>query len=384
MTITLYDYQEDALKRLKNGNILCGKVGSGKSLTGLTYYMRNHSDKDLYIITVAKKRNDKEWHKDLEMLGISGVVDSWNNVYKYIDIKNSFFIFDEQRAVGTGTWGKSFVKIARQNKWIMLTGTPGDDWKDYISVFLANRFYKTKTEFINRHIEYVPWAKFPQIKAYHATDILEKYRRAIIVPMKDTRTTEVKRVYMETKFDKDLYQQTLKNRIDPMAGEPILNPSKFIQVLRRLIYSSDDRKRIAKQIIRANKKIIIFYNYNYELDIIIDICKELKRPYFQYNGSIHEPLPENDRWAYIVQYIAGAEAWNCITTDTELFFSLNYSFRIMEQSEGRINRINTPFKTLNYYILISRDCIDDSVKQAVVNKGKFNERNWLEQMEIHI
>lgn len=384
MTITLYDYQEDALKRLKNGNILCGKVGSGKSLTGLTYYIRNHSDKDLYIITVAKKRNDKEWHKDLEMLGISGVVDSWNNVYKYIDIKNSFFIFDEQRAVGTGTWGKSFVKIARQNKWIMLTGTPGDDWKDYISVFLANRFYKTKTEFINRHIEYVPWAKFPQIKAYHATDILEKYRRAIIVPMKDTRTTEVKRVYMETKFDKDLYQQTLKNRIDPMDGEPILNPSKFIQVLRRLIYSSDDRKRIAKQIIRANKKIIIFYNYNYELDIIIDICKELKRPYFQYNGSIHEPLPENDRWAYIVQYIAGAEAWNCITTDTELFFSLNYSFRIMEQSEGRINRINTPFKTLNYYILISRDCIDDSVKQAVVNKGKFNERNWLEQMEIHI
>lgn len=384
MTITLYDYQEDALKRLKNGNILCGKVGSGKSLTGLTYYMRNHSDKDLYIITVAKKRNDKEWHKDLEMLGISGVVDSWNNVYKYIDIKNSFFIFDEQRAVGTGTWGKSFVKIARQNKWIMLTGTPGDDWKDYISVFLANRFYKTKTEFINRHIEYVPWAKFPQIKAYHATDILEKYRRAIIVPMKDTRTTEVKRVYMETKFDKDLYQQTLKKRIDPMDGEPILNPSKFIQVLRRLIYSSDDRKRIAKQIIRANKKIIIFYNYNYELDIIIDICKELKRPYFQYNGSIHEPLPENDRWAYIVQYIAGAEAWNCITTDTELFFSLNYSFRIMEQSEGRINRINTPFKTLNYYILISRDCIDDSVKQAVVNKGKFNERNWLEQMEIHI
>ena len=338
----------------------------------------------MYIITVAKKRNDKEWHKDLEMLGISGVVDSWNNVYKYIDVKNSFFIFDEQRAVGTGTWGKSFVKIARQNKWIMLTGTPGDDWKDYISVFLANRFYKTKTEFINRHIEYVPWAKFPQIKAYHATDILEKYRRAIIVPMKDTRTTEVKRVYMETKFDKDLYQQTLKNRIDPMDGEPILNPSKFIQVLRRLIYSSDDRKRIAKQIIRANKKIIIFYNYNYELDIIIDICKELKRPYFQYNGSIHEPLPENDRWAYIVQYIAGAEAWNCITTDTELFFSLNYSFRIMEQSEGRINRINTPFKTLNYYILISRDCIDDSVKQAVVNKGKFNERNWLEQMEIHI
>lgn len=384
MTITLYDYQEDALKRLKNGNILYRKVGSGKSLTGLTYYIRNHSDKDLYIITVAKKRNDKEWHKDLEMLGISGVVDSWNNVYKYIDIKNSFFIFDEQRAVGTGTWGKSFVKIARQNKWIMLTGTPGDDWKDYISVFLANRFYKTKTEFINRHIEYVPWAKFPQIKAYHATDILEKYRRAIIVPMKDTRTTEVKRVYMETKFDKDLYQQTLKNRIDPMDGEPILNPSKFIQVLRRLIYSSDDRKRIAKQIIRANKKIIIFYNYNYELDIIIDICKELKRPYFQYNGSIHEPLPENDRWAYIVQYIAGAEAWNCITTDTELFFSLNYSFRIMEQSEGRINRINTPFKTLNYYILISRDCIDDSVKQAVVNKGKFNERNWLEQMEIHI
>lgn len=380
--ISLYDYQEDALKRLNDGNILCGKVGSGKSLTGLFYFIRNHSEKELFIITVAKKRDDKEWDKDLDILGISATVDSWNNIHKYTDVKDAFFIFDEQRAVGTGTWGKCFVKIAKKNKWIMLTGTPGDNWKDYISVFLANRFYRTKTEFIERHIEYVPWSKFPQIKKYHAVDVLERYRKQIIVPMKDTRTTKINRVYIETQFNKNLYKSAMVYRVDPFTDEPISNPSKLVQVLRKILYTSDDRKEMAKQIIRDNKKIIVFYNFKYELEVIKTLCDELKRPYKQWNGSCHESVPDGSQWAYLVQYTAGAEAWNCITTNVELFYSLNYAYRIMEQSEGRINRINTPFEQMNYYILISRNCIDDAVKKAVMTKNKFNERNWLEEMEI--
>lgn len=379
--VELYDYQKEALTRMRDGSILCGKVGSGKSLTGLTYYLENHKDKPLYIITIAKKRDDKEWHDDLTLLGIDGVVDSWNNINKYIDIKDCFFIFDEQRAVGTGSWGKAFVKIAKRNKWIMLTGTPGDVWMDYISIFLAHGLFKNKSHFIDRHVEYKPFSNFPQVKRYHHVDELERYRRRIIVPMRDTRTTEIHKVYVNCGHDKEFYNSIIKERVNPYTGLPIMNASEFTQVIRRAVNESPRRIENAKSYIDSNNRIIVFYNYTYELNILKQICIDLGREYYQWNGRKHEQIPNKDKWVYLVQYTAGAEGWNCITTDVELFYSLNYSYRIMEQSEGRINRVNTPYKELHYIYLKTPDTIDDAIQRSIKRKGKFNERNWARQFE---
>ena len=379
--VELYDYQKEALTRMRDGSILCGKVGSGKSLTGLTYYLENHKDKPLYIITIAKKRDDKEWQDDLTLLGIDGVVDSWNNINKYIDIQDCFFIFDEQRAVGTGSWGKAFVKIARRNKWIMLTGTPGDVWMDYISVFLAHEFFKNKSHFIDRHVEYKPFSNFPQIKRYHYVEELERYRRRIIVPMRDTRTTQIHKVYVNCSHDKEFYNSVIKERMNPYTGQPIMNASEFTQVIRRIVNESPRRIENAKIHIESNPRIIVFYNYMYELDILKQLCFDLGREYYQWNGRKHEPIPDKDEWVYLVQYTAGAEGWNCITTDVELFYSLNYSYRIMEQSEGRINRVNTPYEELHYFYLKTPDTIDDAIQRSIKRKGKFNERNWARQFE---
>ena len=379
--VELYDYQKEALTRLRDGSILCGKVGSGKSLTGLAYYLENHRDKPLYIITIAKKRDDKEWQDDLTLLGIDGVVDSWNNINKYIDIQDCFFIFDEQRAVGTGSWGKAFVKIAQRNRWIMLTGTPGDVWMDYISVFLAHGFFKNKSHFIDRHVEYKPFSNFYQVKRYHHVEELERYRRRIIVPMRDNRTTQIHKVYVNCGHDKELYNSIIKERTNPYTGQPIMNASEFTQVIRRAVNESPRRIENAKTYIEANSRIIVFYNYMYELDILKQLCFDLGREYYQWNGRKHEQIPDKDEWVYLVQYTAGAEGWNCITTDVELFYSLNYSYRIMEQSEGRINRVNTPYKELHYIYLKTPDTIDDAIQRSIKRKGKFNERNWVRQFE---
>lgn len=376
--IELYPYQRKAVDRLHNGSVLCGKVGSGKSLTGLFYYMENHIDKPLYIITVAKKRNDREWHRDFEALGIDGVVDSWNNIEKYTDVKDAFFIFDEQRAIGYGKWGMAFIHIARNNNWIMLTATPGDVWMDWMCIFIANNFYRNKTDFVDQHVEYNPYSKFPQIRRYHKTDKLERFRKYLAVPMQDFRTTKLHRKYINADFDKDLYQTVVKTRFNPYTEEPIMNASEFTQVLRRIINTSERRRIHAKQEIMTRDKVIVFYNYTYELDILKEICQELDRAYYQWNGQKHEAIPDAETWVYLVQYTAGAEGWNCITTDTILFYSLNYSYRIMEQSEGRINRVNTSFENLYYVYLKSPASIDDAIERSIRSKKKFNERNWVE------
>lgn len=376
--IELYPYQRKAVDRLHNGSVLCGKVGSGKSLTGLFYYMENHIDKPLYIVTVAKKRNDREWHRDFEALGIDGVVDSWNNIEKYTDVKDAFFIFDEQRAIGYGNWGMAFIHIARKNNWIMLTATPGDVWMDWMCIFIANNFYRNKTDFVDQHVEYNPYSKFPQIRRYHKTDKLERFRKYLAVPMQDFRTTKLNRKYINADFDKDLYQTVVKTRFNPYTEEPIMNASEFTQVLRRIINTSERRRIHAKQEIMTRDKVIVFYNYTYELDILKEICQELDRAYYQWNGQKHEAIPDAETWVYLVQYTAGAEGWNCITTDTILFYSLNYSYRIMEQSEGRINRVNTSFENLYYVYLKSPASIDDAIERSIQSKKKFNERNWVE------
>ena len=168
MAIELRDYQLDAVHRMKNGCILCGGVGSGKSRTSLAYYFTQEGGciqpyspmkkpRDLYIITTARKRDDLEWDEELVPFLLSTkpennslyknkvIIDSWNNIGKYTDVKGAFFIFDEQRVVGSGAWVKSFLKIARWNKWILLTATPGDTYSDYLPVFLANGFFKNRT-----------------------------------------------------------------------------------------------------------------------------------------------------------------------------------------------------------------------------------------------
>lgn len=376
--VQLYDHQIKALAKLKSGSVLCGGVGSGKTLTGLSFYLENYKERELYVITTAKKRNSGEWEEEAALLGITNlVVDSWNNIKNYAKVYGAFFIFDEQRVVGSGTWAKTFIKMAPRNKWIMLSATPGDNWMDYLPLFMANGFYRTKQSFIDMHVEYDPYVKFPRIKRYHNEGILIKHRQSILVMMPVKRHTLRHRTYRETDYDEELYKMAMKERWDPFDNKPIKNASKLLQVLRRITGTSDSRiHEAAWQIIHA-KRLIIFYNYEYEREILVDLCEFLGVYAAEYTGNRHDPLPTTKEWIYIVQYTAGAEGWNCTTTDSILFYSPNYSYKITEQAEGRIDRINTKYVDLNYTILTSKAPIDQAVIRANIKKQKFNEKAWV-------
>ena len=387
----LYPYQYDAVKSMHNGCILNGGVGSGKSRTSLYYFWsKNGGDMDPYrepsvsqqlvIITTAMKRDTHEWEHELSFFGegkIDAIIDSWNNIKKYTDIKGAFFIFDEQRVVGYGAWTKAFLKITKANEWILLSATPGDTWSDYIPVFIANGFYKNKTDFSNQHIIWNRQCTFPKIDRYVDTGILLRQRESLLVDMNFKRPTVAHHIDVECSYDKAQYKTAMKERWDPFKNEPIAQASGLCYVLRKIVNSDDSRIEATINLLREKKRAIIFYNFNYELEALRNALNDLGYVYSEWNGQCHEKIPNGDEWAYLVQYSAGAEGWNSTETDTIIFYSLNYSYKIMAQAAGRIDRLNTPYTDLYYYHLKSFASIDIAIAKAIDNKRIFNAMRWV-------
>lgn len=381
--VRLYDYQMEAIRKMEPGCILKGNVGSGKTLTSLFYFKLEHEGAPLYVITTAKKRSTGDWEHEAELAGVSKdlvAVDSWNNILKYKDVKDSFFIFDENHAISYGTWGKTMIHIARHNKFILLSATPGDRWIDYMPIFLANGFYRNKTDFINQHVIYDNFSTYPKIKEYRNESKLLYFRRKIEIRMRSDHKVRRHILYSPVDYPKDIYQECLGNRWDLYRNEPVTNPSRMTQVARRIVNESPERILKMTEFVQKFDKLIVFYNYNYELDILKLICEKLNKPYRQYNGHVHDPLPTGDNWCYLVHY-SSSEGWNCINTNIVIFYSLNYSYKTIEQCMGRIDRVNTPYHDLYYYILMSRSSIDLSIKKAISLKKKFNEKEWGEHGE---
>jgi len=386
--IELYDHQKEAVKKLKNGSILVGDVGSGKSATSIFYYIQNEYNKDLYIITTAKKRDDGDWKDELINFGLCPikelnpnkkeiVIDSWNNIQKYKNVIDAFFIFDEQRVVGSGAWVKSFLKIAKSNHWILLSATPGDKYEDYIPVFIANGFYKNKTEFQHEHIIYDRFAKYPKVDRYISCGKLNYYRSKILVKMKDPRETKRYNIKVTFDYDKDLYKRVWKDRWNPYDNEPIKETGKLFYLLRQVVNSYPERLIKIDDILNTYPKLIIFYNFDYELEALRFHLTHLQYPFSEWNGHKHEEIITGERWVYLVQYTAGAEGWNCIETNCIVFFSQTYSYRTREQAAGRIDRMNTPFKDLYYYHFVSYAPIDVAISRALQQKRNFNERAFI-------
>ena len=386
--------QRNAVSRLRSGSILVGGTGSGKSRTALVYYFSKicggkiidrfeeaKNNIPLYIITTAAKRDKKEWEEELkEFPKFEVTIDSWNNIKKYIDVYNSFFIFDEQRVVGSGAWSKTFIKITKNNKWILLTATPGDTWSDYIPVFIANGFYKNRSEFLRRHAVFSRYTNFPKIEKYLEEDHLNKLKSSIQIKMDVNRKTIPHRINIILNYDKKLYKDMTDNRWDFIEDKPIENASRYTQLQRRIVNSDPSRISRLKEIIEAHKKVIVFYNFNYERDMMLDLFGKMRIPIAELNGHTHSPIPENDRWVYIVQYNSGSEGWNCVETNVIVFYSLSYSYRMTHQAAGRIDRRNTPFEDLYYYYFYSDSSIDKAILKSLEEKKDFNERKYYEKM----
>lgn len=394
----LYLHQRQAVDKLRSGSILCGGVGTGKSLTALAYFFEKEGGgriepdfapmkrpKSLFIITTARKRDTHEWEHELIPFRLGNespisppvVIDSWNNIKKYKDVRDAFFIFDEQRVVGKGQWVQSFLRIASQNHWILLSATPGDTWTDYIPVFIANGYYRNRTDFVRQHVIYSNFSKYPKVERYINEGILDKYRRDILVTMEFQKHTETIHRSLWADFDKELTKRVMKERWDIYADEPIQDAGGLCRILRRISNSDPSRLAMVLDIYERHHRAILFYNFDYELEALRQLLSGAGICYAEWNGHRHEPLPTGNRWVYLVQYTAGSEGWNCTSTDTTIFFSQSYSYKTTVQAAGRTDRLNTPYTQLYFYHIRSRSPIDLAILKALNQKRDFNESGFV-------
>lgn len=373
--------QKEAVSKMKNGCILCGSVGSGKSRTAIAYFYLQ-GVKKLYIITTAKKRDTHEWEPELILYGMEAIIDSWNNIKKYKEVKDGFFIFDEQRVVGYGAWTKSFLAISRNNKFILLSATPGDTWMDYIPIFIANGFYRNKSDFVNQHVIYDRYSKFPRVDRYFGLERLVRLRDKILVDIDYHNPTIKHDIFLTANYDYDKYKFICRFRTNLETGEPIRNATEFCSQLRKVTNKDPSRLKIIDDIFKEKYRVIIFYNFDYELELLLEYANNNCIPVAEWNGHKHQPIPEANKWIYLVQYNAGSEGWNCILTDTIIFYSQSYSYKQMIQAAGRIDRRNTPFRDLYFYHISSTARIDKAISKALINKKKFNESKFCGKLQF--
>lgn len=397
MYIQLTDYQVEAVEKMHNGCILRGGTGSGKTLTSLAHvfekilggssplypgheYKKASCDIPVYVITTPKKRDTCDWTNEASLVPLTLTdVNSWNNIKKYEDIKDSIFIFDESKVIGYGAWTKSFLKITKRNAWVMLSATPADTWLEYMPVFVANGFYKNKTEFETEHVMWSRFAKYPKVERYFNVARLIRERDAVLVDMPDTRATTQHHVPVPCEYDRATYSILSRDRWNIFEDKPIRDISELCYCLRRVVNADPSRLEMLKPIYLRHKKVIIFYNFNYELYMLREWCQANSITYAEYNGHNHDDVPDDKYWVYLCQYTSAKEAWNCIVTDCIVFFSQTYSYKALIQSAGRIDRMNTLFTHLYYYHFVADAPIERGIQKSLHNKENFNEGRWISE-----
>lgn len=381
----LAQHQKDALRKVHDGCIIWGGVGSGKSRVAMAYYAFSDAHEDIIIITTAKKRDSMDWQGEAARFGIGKTrdatlhgtikVDSWNNIAKYTEVKNAFFVFDEQRLVGAGTWTKSFLKIAKNNRWILLSATPGDTWMDYIPVFIANGYYKNRTEFKREHVIYAPYVKFPKVESYIGVQKLMRLRSEVLVHMPYRAEAVRKSRDISVGYDKELLETVVHDRWHVYEDRPLKDMSDLFILMRKIINGDYSRVEAVLSLSKKHPRLIVFYNYNYELEALRKLGVD--HMIAEYNGHKHQDVPSTEKWIYLVQYAAGSEGWNCTDTNVIVFYSLTYSYKMWEQAHGRIDRLNTPYSELLYYSLKSNAPLDIAIWSALMSKMSFNESKYI-------
>lgn len=382
--ITLYKYQQEYFKHVKPNYIYDMDTGTGKTIMGLNHHQEYFKDKKLLIVAPASKINEGGWQRTIEehYPNIDYDTCTYNMLSKkYTEYKNYFVIFDECHRLknSTGVWGKAGYNLTKiASGFILLSATCiPNGWEDSINYFKMFGLTKNKSQFIKNnaitsiamgYMEILGWRNEPKLKNMWKT---------ISRRLSKDEATDLPPLVFENIYFKpsNIYKAIKRDRI--YDGIMYDNQMKLRHGLRLNTNLKNKIEYIKEFVDNTNDNIIIFYNYDEELKLLLE---NIDKKIYLCNGTTKD-YPKKSEWDSIkntvtlANYKSGSEAVEFTYANIMIYFSPTESYTEYYQSYGRCYR-NGQTKKVTCYKFITNDTIEADIYRALDNKQDFNINLW--------
>ncbi|MBL0992197.1 MAG: DEAD/DEAH box helicase [Escherichia coli] len=413
----LFDYQKEAIENFESKPLNLSDVGTGKSYMSIGSYVKSECSK-LLIICLAPKVNDfvedseifnlnvtalnKGTKKNKELLSESNLVaisfeSSWRltELNKWVD-KDTFIIIDESHkvSVSKSKVTKFVMGLSKRAKYNYLcTATPVSNGKLenwYPQLFISNVFRKPKKEFeqlfVIKQMRQMGSMRFMQITGYRNEHLLEQMIDEASVKYKRDKGYLPEDYVYKTKKPA-MYNKLKKSRLykdDNDLRVELDNSSKLFNSLRQVSHGflNGISKQVSKEPFERldailethnNERVVIFYNYKWEAEMLKQLLDKLKRPYGEYNGSVKDlkPFKNNDNGVVLAQYKSASTGINdFVISNVMVFNSMPLSSTEYLQAKGRTDRHGQD-KTPLYYHIVPDTPIEKKIFSVVTNGKDF-------------
>lgn len=415
--IELLPNQIESIKHWKEKPFDLSDAGVGKTYSALGAYLQSGCSK-LLVICLAPKVADfaedgalmdiditplnKGTKKNKELLAQSDkVAISFESVWRITELlkwvdKDTFIIVDEAHKVGvtTSKVTKFVMKLTKKTKYVrLLTATPVSNGKlenYYPQLYMLNVFRKPKKEFeelfVIKQMRQMGSMRFMQIVGYQNEHLLNDMINSVAVRFKRDKDYFPEDYVLKTKKPA-MYAKLKKNRMYKADNGEVIeldNSSKLFNAMRCVSHGFllGINKQVSKepferlnQILETHndERIVIFYNYNVELEMLKQVLDKLKRPYSQYNGASKDlkSFKDKDNGVVLAHYKSASTGINdFVIANVTIYNSMPLESINYEQSKARTDRYGQTKKPL-YYHIVPETPTEKKIFETVTNGKDF-------------
>lgn len=400
----LYEYQKDVLKQAKPNWLYALDTGTGKTILSIHHYLKFYNGEPLLIVAPPQKINEGGWDRDIQtvvdhygieigydLLSYGKIAADWK---KY---RGWFVIFDECHYVKTPTSqrGKAANWLTKNStNFVLLSATPSSNgWADTINYFIMFGMAKNKTQFEREHAEfdtmYLGQRRINKVVGWRNESLLKKMYQSFSVKLAKEDCLDLPGMVVEDiSFRRSTeYLKLKKDRILEVNGEKVVYDTypKLAVGLRYYANQTDKLKYLEMLAEGTEENIIVFYNFKGEKEMLLELCKRLKKKVYEVSGQRSE-LPKRDIWfglknsITLVQYQAGAAGIELQYANLVVFYTPTYSLQDYEQSLGRAY-CNGQTKKVTVYHFVAKDTIEELIYDSLKNKKDFTDELFVKYLE---
>lgn len=402
----LFPHQSKALDETKDFNRVAYYLDMGLGKTFVGGEKAKQLDKPLLVICQKSKIEDWVQHlvdiagydtfdltdkKEMEffMQVLNGDPETANKTAGVINydliFRRSYFahitgftlMLDESSIIQNETAKRSkFILKMQPENVILLSGTPtAGKYEKLWSQLRLLGWNISKDLFYKQYVE-MEWIedhnsgfRIPHVVGYKNVDRLKKKlaeHGAIFMKSEEVfDLPEQTIIPVHSKAPKE-YRKFMRDEIIALDGREFIGDTILSKrIYARMICSYLNKERLAdfKDLLQSTEdRLIVFYNFNDELNTLQNIVFEMERPFSVVNGETKDltAYEEHGDSITFVQYQAGAMGLNLQKANKIIYFSLTDRSELFEQSKKRIHRIGQE-KPCFYYLMICPGTVEEDI-----------------------